>query len=151
MHSMVSMAVSVHVDICWIVSKFGFELLLQFERVVSFAQATMEKFDVTWMVLRVELIAQRMTDDHRATGLYQGLIAKHVEQVSKSRALHEHRIHDRVDVVGTDIWHANDQDVRLSLDRHRILLKDARKRLAMDGFCLTRPDARHSVGRCILI
>src|SRR5205085_10770837 len=133
MDAMIGMTVAIHVSVGWITGKFALEVLFQLERVGGFTQTPMEKFDVARMMLGVELVAQRMTDDHRSAWLYQRLVAEHVEQITQSGALDQHRIHDRIDIVGTDVGHAHDQDVRLSLDWHRILLKHTRERLTMDS------------------
>src|SRR5229473_3550883 len=92
-----------------------------------------------------------MADDHGSARFHQRLVAIHVEEVAEPRALHEHWIHDRIDVVRTDIWNADDQDVGLTLDRHRVLLKHARERLSMDTLGLAGPYARHPIGRGILM
>ena len=111
----------------------------------------MEKLDVTRVMLRMKFVAQRMADDHRTARLHQRLVAKHVEQIAEPGALDEHRIHDRIDVVRTDVGNAYDQYVGLSFDRHGILLKDPRQGLAMDAFGLARPHAGHAVWRGILM
>ncbi len=107
----------------------------------------MEKLDVARMMLGMELVAQRMADDHRAAGPHQRLSAVHVEQVADPGALHEDRIHDRVDVVRTDVRDADDQDVGLSLDRDCVLLEDLGQRLFVHRVGLAGPYAGHAVGR----
>src|ERR1019366_5989515 len=111
----------------------------------------MEKLDVARMMLRVEFVAQRMADDHRSARFHQRLVAIHAEQVAEPSALHQYRIHDRVDVVWTDVRHPDDQDVRLAFDWHRILLEDARQRLPMHGFRLARPYPSHPIRRGVLM
>src|SRR5439155_7571085 len=107
MHSMIGVAVAIHVNVCWIAGEFGLELFFQLERVGGFTEAAMEKLDVARMVLRVELVPQRMTDDHRTARLYQRFVAEHIEQITETRTLDQHRVHDRIDVVGADVGHAN--------------------------------------------
>src|SRR5580700_3868073 len=151
MHAVVRVAVAVHVDVGGVARELAFESFLELDRISGFGQASMKKLDVTRMMLGMKFVAQRMTDDHRAAFAHQRLVPIHIEQVAEASALHEHRIHDRVDVVRTDVRHAHNQNIGLTLHRHRVLLEHSRERLLMHRLGVSRPHADHSIGGSVIV
>src|SRR6202007_582116 len=103
MHAVIGVAVAVHVNVGGGARELGLEVALEFGGLGGFAEAAMEELDVTRMMFGMELVAQRMADDHGAALAYQRLAAEHVEQIAEARALHQHGVHHRVDVVRTDV------------------------------------------------
>ena len=74
------------------------------------------------MLNRVELIPARVREDGDATLSEDRLVAIEVEQVAEAHADDQHRIHRRVDVVRTEVGHADRDDVRLPLDANAYLV-----------------------------
>src|SRR5262245_7941121 len=64
MHAVVSVAVTIHVDVSRVVREFLFELLLELGCFRRFGQTSMEKLDVTRMMLGMELVARRVAKYH---------------------------------------------------------------------------------------
>src|SRR5688572_32243848 len=79
MRAVIGVAAAVHLDVARIVCKLALVLLAQNKSVTRFGQQAIEKLDVAWMKLVIELVVARMVDDHYAAFFQQRLVAIEIE------------------------------------------------------------------------
>ena len=141
----VARAVQVHVP------GVGGELLLvlglDLGRVGGLGQHLLEEVDVAGVVDGVELPRRGVAHDDHSALPHQGLAPVEVEEVAQPQAHHQHGVHDRVDVVGTDVGQPHGEDVGLTLDRHHVLAMDVVEGAGVHGLDLAGLDAGGRVRR----
>src|ERR1700744_2143447 len=89
----------------------------------------------------------RVGKNRHPTLAHEGFAAVQVEEISETHAHDEDWIHDRVDVVGTQVGQPEDAYVCLPLDVHQLLAIDDCCGGRVHGFALPSVDAGHGVRR----
>src|SRR5918995_4145406 len=93
----------------------------------------------------VELPGNGMEADHHATPANERSSSVHVEEVAKTLADHQYRVHDGIDVVRADVRKTGEENVRLTVDLHGLLAVDGRKGAFMHRFRLAGVHPRDAV------
>src|SRR5450759_1260111 len=88
--------------------------------------------DVAWVLHRVELVPAWMGEDGDASLSEHRLVPIEVEKVAEAHTHDKDRVHRRVDVVGTEVGHANGDDIRLALDTNADLVAHRFQRILVD-------------------
>ena len=144
---MVRVAVAVQVDVPWVRRVLLFELGLDGRRVRRLRQDLLEEVDVARVVHLVEFPRHGVVQDHHPAGAHQRLAHVHVEEVAQPQALHEDRVHDRVDVVGADVGEPHHHHVRLAVHLHQLLAVHRREGLLVHGLGLAGVNPGDAVRR----
>ena len=147
MDTVVRVTRPIEVNVPGILGEIPLEPGLDLLWVACLGENVLPEVDVGRMEDRVELGPGGVAHDEHAALANQWLALVHVEEVAQPQAVDQDRIHDRIDVVGTDEWESHGENVALTLHLNQLLLVDVLERAGMDRLHFTGVDPGQTVGR----
>ena len=137
---------SIEMDVPGICRKCLFVLLTHHHRISGVRKDLFEEVDVAGVVAGMKLGKGWMEQNRHTTFSHNGRSAIGVEEVPKSQAGHQDRIHDGVDVVGRNVRKTHRHNVGLALDCNALLLPNFSGNELVNRFNFTGMNGAQRVG-----